>query len=161
MQAALTGHLVLSTLHTNDAASTITRLMNMGLEPFLVVASLNTIVAQRLLRTLCSRCRVEQNIPKEKLMQLGFTPETAAQIRCLGGKGCQACNNTGYKGRVAIYEVLDFSNNLKEMVLKGESALELKKQAIVEGMKTLRMAALTKVAEGKTSLEEALSLTME
>ena len=161
VQAALTGHLVLSTLHTNDAASTITRLMNMGLEPFLVVASLNTIVAQRLLRTLCSRCRVEQNIPKEKLMQLGFTPETAAQIRCLGGKGCQACNNTGYKGRVAIYEVLDFSNNLKEMVLKGESALELKKQAIVEGMKTLRMAALTKVAEGKTSLEEALSLTME
>jgi len=161
VQAALTGHLVLSTLHTNDAASTITRLMNMGLEPFLVVASLNTIVAQRLIRTICLKCKVEAQVPKEKLVEVGFSPEVAAQMKCLEGKGCSACNMTGYKGRVAIYEVLDFSPALKEMVLKGESSADIKKQAIKEGMKTLRMSALTKVAEGKTTLQEALSLTME
>ncbi len=161
VQAALTGHLVLSTLHTNDAPSTITRLMNMGLEPFLVVASVNTIVGQRLLRKICTFCKIEQPIPKEKLIGLGISREEAEKMKCLKGDGCQKCNKTGYKGRVAIYEVLDFSQTLKEMVLRGESVIELRKQAIVEGMKTLRMAALSKVAEGLTSLEEALSITME
>ena len=161
VQAALTGHLVLSTLHTNDAPSTITRLMNMGLEPFLVVASLNTIVAQRLLRTICEGCKAEQAIPKEKLIEIGFSAQDAPLVKCYKGKGCGKCNNSGYKGRVAIYEVLDFSQTLKEMVLKGESIIDIKKQAIREGMKTLRMSALTKMAEGRTTLEEALTSTME
>lgn len=161
VQAALTGHLVLSTLHTNDAPSTITRLLNMGLEPFMVVASLNTIVAQRLLRTICAKCKIESPVPPEKLIELGFSKEQAAQIKTCAGKGCPACNNSGYKGRVAIYEVLDFSQTLKEMVLRGESVIDLKKQAVKEGMKTLRMAALTKMAEGRTTVEEAVSLTME
>jgi type IV pilus assembly protein PilB len=161
IQAALTGHLVLSTLHTNDAASTITRLTNMGVEPFLVVAALNTVVAQRLLRTVCPTCKTDAAIPKEKLIEVGFSPADAEKIRTLKGKGCETCNRTGYKGRVAIYEVLDFSPTLKEMLLRGENMIEIKKQAIREGMKPLRAAALTKVAEGRTTLEEALSLTME
>jgi type IV pilus assembly protein PilB len=161
VQAALTGHLVLSTLHTNDAPSTITRLMNMGLEPFLVVASVNTIVAQRLLRTICPKCKTESPVPKEKLQSLGFAPEAAAQMKTYQGKGCANCNNSGYKGRVAIYEVLDFSQDLKEMVLKGDSIIDIKKQAVRNGLKTLRMSALTKMAEGRTTLEEALSNTME
>jgi type IV pilus assembly protein PilB len=161
VQAALTGHLVLSTLHTNDAPSTITRLMNMGLEPFLVVASLNTIVAQRLLRTICAKCKVEVNIPRNRLLECGFDQKVVDQIKCYEGKGCTVCNQSGYKGRVAIYEVLDFSQTLKEMVLKGESIIEIRKQAIVEGMKSLRQSALTKVGEGKTTLQEALTSTME
>ncbi|MBL7715698.1 MAG: type IV-A pilus assembly ATPase PilB [Bdellovibrionales bacterium] len=161
VQAALTGHLVLSTLHTNDAPSTITRLMNMGLEPFLVVASVNTIVAQRLLRTVCAKCKVETQIPKERLLEVGFTPEQIPQIKAMKGAGCEVCAKSGYKGRVAIYEVLDFSQDLKEMVLRGESIIDIKKQAIKNGMKSLRMAALTKFAEGRTTIDEALSLTME
>ncbi|OFZ18414.1 MAG: type IV-A pilus assembly ATPase PilB [Bdellovibrionales bacterium GWB1_55_8] len=161
VQAALTGHLVLSTLHTNDATSTITRLMNMGLEPFLIVSSCNTIVAQRLLRTICKGCRIEQPVPVDKLISFGISPEEAARMKCYKGQGCSKCNNSGTKGRVAIYEVLDFSQTLKEMVLAGATVIELKKQAIKEGMKTLRMAGLTKVAEGRVSLEEAVSMTME
>ncbi len=161
VQAALTGHLVLSTLHTNDAPGTITRLMNMGLEPFLVTSSVNTILAQRLLRTICSQCKIESPVPKEKFISLGFSEEDAVKMKVFKGKGCKNCNNTGYKGRVAIYEVLNFSQNLKEMVLKGETNNEIKKQAIKEGMRTLRMTGLAKVIEGLTTLEEALSMTME
>jgi type IV pilus assembly protein PilB len=161
IQAALTGHLVLSTLHTNDAPSTITRLVNMGVEPFLVVASLNTIVAQRLLRTLCSKCKVEFPVPEKKVIELGFSAEQAKTIKFFAAKGCPICNMTGYKGRVAIYEVMDFSPTIKEMVLKGETVMELKRQAMREGMRTLRISALSKAAEGKTTLEEAISLTME
>ncbi len=162
IQAALTGHLVLSTIHTNDAPSTITRLMNMGIEPFLVVASLNTIVAQRLIRKVCARCKVEQPMPRERLAKVGFSDaELAQSFKVFHGKGCQACNNTGYKGRIAIYEILDVSPTIREMVLSGQSVMELRKQAIREGMKSLRMAALSKVVEGATSLEEALSITME
>ncbi len=161
VQAALTGHLVLSTLHTNDAPGTITRLMNMGLEPFLVVASVNVIVAQRLLRTICGVCKEEQPVAVEKLLELGFSSAEVQTLKCFRGKGCNKCNSSGYKGRVAIYEVMDFSQSLKEMVLRGESIIEIKKQAVKEGMKSLRMSALSKVAEGRTTLEEALSLTME
>jgi type IV pilus assembly protein PilB len=161
VQAALTGHMVLSTLHTNDAPSTITRLINMGLEPFLVVASVNTIVAQRLLRTICSKCKVEVPVLREKLQQLGMKEEDVAKAKSFKGEGCEHCGKTGYRGRIAIYEVLDFSQNLKEMVLRGESVIEIRKAAMREGMKTLRQAALTKVAEGYTTLEEALSSTME
>ncbi len=159
VQAALTGHLVLSTLHTNDATSTITRLMNMGLEPFLIVSSTNTIVAQRLLRTLCSHCKAEHSIPAEKLVHLGIPEGSNAKL--YKGVGCSHCNQSGYKGRIAIYEVLDFSTTLKELVLSGATVMELKKQAIKDGMKTLRMSAMTKVLEGRTSLEEAISMTME
>ena len=161
IQAALTGHLVLSTLHTNDAVSTITRLMNMGVEPFLVSSALNTIVAQRLLRTICSKCKEERVLPPEKLVELGVPQVEAAQMKNFKGKGCSQCNQTGYKGRVAIYEVFDVSPAIKAMVLSGASVLELKKHAISEGMRTLRQSALSKVSEGRTTLEEALSLTME
>jgi type IV pilus assembly protein PilB len=159
IQAALTGHLVLSTLHTNDAASTITRLVNMGVEPFLVVASLNTIVAQRLLRTICAKCKVEFPVPEKKLIEIGFSPEMSKSMKIYRGQGCVTCGNTGYKGRVAIYEVMDFSPSIKEMVLRGETVMEIKKQAMKEGMRTLRISALSKAAEGKTTLEEAISLT--
>lgn len=161
IQAALTGHLVLSTLHTNDSVSSITRLMNMGIEPFLVVASLNLVVAQRLLRTVCKDCTIDGAMTKEKLITLGIPPGEAATAKIIKGKGCQKCAGSGYRGRVAIYEVLDFSQTLKEMVLKGENIIEIKKRAIIEGMKTLRAAALTKAVEGRTSMEEALSMTLE
>lgn len=153
IQAALTGHLVLSTLHTNDAPSTIVRLMNMGLEPFLVTASVNTIIAQRLLRTICPKCKEPMQLTGDQVKEaIGLT-------QAMRGRGCVHCNKTGYKGRIAIYEVMDFSQSLKEKVLQGCTAIELKKAAIKEGMKTLRLAALQKVLEGVTTLEEALSMT--
>lgn len=166
IQAALTGHLVLSTLHTNDAPATVTRLMNMGVEPFLVVASVNTIVAQRLLRTICAKCKVEDNAlspekMKEIMLSVGIPANEIGDVRLKKGAGCPACAKTGYKGRVAIYEVLEFTTSLKEMVLKGESVIELRKQSMKEGMRTLRMSAMQKAIEGRTTLEEVLSLTME
>lgn len=159
IQAALTGHLVLSTLHTNDAPSTIVRLMNMGVEPFLVTAAVNTIVAQRLLRKICPKCKEPANLPTEALTELGIPAEVASQVKAFKGKGCQVCGQTGYKGRVAIYEVMDFSLALKDMVLASATANELKRAAVKEGMRTLRVAALQKVAEGVTTLEEAVSMT--
>lgn len=161
IQASLTGHLVLSTLHTNDAPSTITRLMNMGIESFLVVASVNTIVAQRLLRKVCEKCKIDDPISKAELLKQGYSESEIPQLKFKKGKGCSTCNHTGYKGRVAIYEILDFSPSLKEMVLRGENIMDIKRQAINEGMKTLRMSGLTKAGQGVTTLEEALSLTME
>lgn len=157
VEAALTGHLVLSTLHTNDAPATITRLLNMGIEPFLVVAALNVIVAQRLCRKICINCREEKKIPTEELIACGFAPASAEKIKVYHGKGCELCNNTGYKGRVAIYEVLSVTPKVRELILRNGSADEIKKQAIRDGMKTLRMCALTKVAQGLTTLEEAVS----
>jgi type IV pilus assembly protein PilB len=159
IQAALTGHLVLSTLHTNDAPSAVVRLMNMGIEAFLVTSSVNTIVAQRLLRRICSKCREPASIPIHRLTELGIPEQIASQIKTMKGRGCQECNKTGYKGRIAVYEVMDFSQKLKEMVLANCTAIELKRAAIKEGMRTLRVAALQKVAEGITTLEEAVSLT--
>jgi type IV pilus assembly protein PilB len=161
IQAALTGHLVLSTLHTNDAPSTITRLMNMGVEPFLVTSSLNTIVAQRLLRKICVKCKAEFAVPKEKLLEIGVPPEKVAGIQMHQGKGCGACGGTGYKGRVAVYEVFDFTQDLKEMVLRGQTVIEIRKAAMAAGMRTLRQSAIQKAIEGQTSLQEAISLTME
>ncbi len=158
VEAALTGHMVLSTLHTNDAPSTITRLVNMGIEPFLVAASLNIVVAQRLCRKICANCKiVDEGATKEALVACGVSPRSAEKIVVYKGKGCKTCNHTGYKGRVAIYEVLEMSPALKEIVLRNGSSDEIKKQAIIEGMKTLRMCALTKVALGQTTLEEAIS----
>jgi type IV pilus assembly protein PilB len=157
VEAALTGHLVLSTLHTNDAPATITRLLNMGIEPFLVVAALNVIVAQRLCRKICINCREEYKATAEELIACGFAPASAEKIKVYKGKGCDICNGTGYKGRVAIYEVLSVSPKVRELIIKHASSDEIKKQAIRDGMKTLRMCALTKVAQGLTTLEEAVS----
>jgi type IV pilus assembly protein PilB len=156
VEAALTGHLVLSTLHTNDAPSTVTRLLNMGIEPFLVVGSLNCVVAQRLCRRICTECREPVEASVEELVACGIAPSSANKIKVYEGKGCEYCNNSGYKGRVAIYEVLDMTAGVKDLVLKHASSDEIKRQAIKDGMKTLRMCALTKVAQGLTTLEEAV-----
>lgn len=158
VEAALTGHMVLSTLHTNDAPSTITRLVNMGIEPFLVAAALNVVVAQRLCRKICKDCKdVDPGATKEVLVSCGISPASAEKIIAYKGKGCANCNNTGYKGRVAIYEVLEMTPSVKEILLRSGSTDEIKRQAIKEGMKTLRMCALTKVAQGLTTLDEAVS----
>ncbi|MEW6058069.1 MAG: type IV-A pilus assembly ATPase PilB [Bdellovibrionota bacterium] len=159
IQAALTGHLVLSTLHTNDAPGTVIRLMNMGVQAFLVASSVNTIVAQRLLRKVCEKCKEPSNVPMHRLTELGISQDIAVQLKLFRGKGCAACNKTGYKGRVAVYEVMDFTTPLKEMVLANCTAIELKRAAVKEGMRTLRMSALQKVADGVTTLEEALAMT--
>jgi type IV pilus assembly protein PilB len=157
VEAALTGHLVLSTLHTNDAPATITRLLNMGIEPFLVIAALNVCVAQRLCRKICTGCREQIKIPISELIAAGFTQQTAEKVKVFKGKGCDKCNNTGYKGRVAIYEVLTATPGVRQAILNNASSDDLKLIAIKEGMKTLRMSALTKVAQGMTTLEEAMA----
>ena len=157
VEAALTGHLVLSTLHTNDAPATITRLLNMGIEPFLVVAALNVIVAQRLCRKICINCREEKKATTDELIACGFAPASAEKIKVYKGKGCEVCNQTGYKGRIAIFEVLQVTPKVRELILRNASSDDIKKQAIRDGMKTLRMCALTKVAQGLTTLEEAVS----
>ncbi len=161
IQAALTGHLVLSTLHTNDAPSSITRLMNMGVEPFLVTSSVNTIIAQRLLRRVCSKCKAPSTLTKDEIAKIGFSPEDLQKLTLMKGRGCSICSNSGYKGRVAIYEVFDFTSELKEMVLRGESIIDIRKRAVLGGMKSLRQSGLTRAAEGATTVEEALSSTVE
>ncbi|HHN74753.1 MAG TPA: type IV-A pilus assembly ATPase PilB [Acidobacteria bacterium] len=160
VKAALTGHLVLSTLHTNDAPSTINRLMNMGIEPFLVATSVNLICAQRLVRRVCKDCRQEQQVPEQALIDIGFTPEEAAECTPLKGRGCPTCNNTGYKGRVGLFEVLEVSEEIREMILTGCSALELKRQAVEEGMITLRRSGLAKIAAGMTTIDEVVRETV-
>ncbi len=160
VKAALTGHLVLSTLHTNDAPSTINRLMNMGIEPFLVATSVNCICAQRLVRRICSGCIEEVETPPQTLMQVGFAPDEVKTLRIKRGRGCERCNNTGYKGRVGLFEVLLFSDEIRDMILSGASSIELKRKAIEEGMISLRMSGLQKIREGATSLEEVLRETI-
>jgi len=161
IKAALTGHLVLSTLHTNDAPSTINRLLNMGIEPFLVASSVNLIVAQRLARKVCQNCKTEdhETLP-DTLIQMGMAPEVASSMVCFRGTGCPICGNTGYKGRVALYEVMTVDEVIKEMILMGASSAEIKKEAINRGMKTLRQSGLTKLEEGVTSASEVLRTTM-
>ncbi len=159
VKAALTGHLVLSTLHTNDAPSTISRLLNMGIEPFLVSASVILIVAQRLVRKVCADCKVEEKVPVPALVQLGFSEEEAGSITIYRGKGCPVCNGSGYKGRIALYEVMPLKEELKEMILEGASADDLKKTAVRLGMKTLRMSGLIKIKQGVTTVEEVLKVT--
>jgi len=160
IKAALTGHLVLSTLHTNDAPSTISRLMNMGIEPFLVATSVHLICAQRLTRRNCQDCKVEEKTRLQVLVDAGFTPEEAKSLKVYRGEGCQKCNNRGYKGRVGLYEVLEVTDELRELILVGASALELRKKAIEQGMITLRRSGLMKVAEGVTTLEEVIRETV-
>ena len=160
IKAALTGHLVLSTLHTNDAPSTINRLLNMGIEPFLIASSTNLVLAQRLARKICSECKEVLKMPPQALIDIGFSPEEVKSMVCYKGKGCAVCNGSGYKGRIALYEVMVMNETLKELVLNGVSAAELKRAAINEGMKTLRMSGLQKVQEGTSTIEEILRVTM-
>src|SRR4030066_992756 len=159
VKEALTGPLVLSTLHTNDAPSTITRLLNMGIEPFLVASSLLLIIAQRLVRRICKECREEEKVAPAILVDMGINPQDVESIITYKGKGCPACNNTGYKGRVALYEVMTVNDEIKELVLQGASAAEIKRKAVADGMKTLRMSGLTKPKEGVTTTEEILRTT--
>jgi type IV pilus assembly protein PilB len=161
VKAALTGHLVLSTLHTNDAPSTVNRLMNMGIEPFLVASSLNLICAQRLVRRICKNCTEPDPTPAAALMQAGFNAEDAKTVVPNKGKGCEKCNNTGYKGRVGLYEVMEVTEELRELILVGASALELRRKAVDDGMITLRNSGLRKVKEGVTTIEEIVRETVK
>jgi len=160
VKAALTGHLVLSTLHTNDAPSTISRLMNMGIEPFLVATSVNLICAQRLVRRICKNCSEPLDVPEQAMLDAGYTPEECKTIKPSIGKGCSTCNKTGYKGRVGLYEVMAINDELRELILVGASAMELKKKALDQGMFTLRRSGLLKIATGQTTLEEVLRETV-
>ncbi len=161
VKAALTGHLVLSTLHTNDAPSTINRLMNMGIEPFLVASSVHLICAQRLVRRVCSNCKEAAPLPPDALIQAGFTPEDANIVTPMRGAGCDRCNNTGYKGRVGLYEVMEIGEELRELILVGASGLELRRKAVDEGMITLRHSGLRKVKEGVTTIDEVVRETVK
>ena len=161
VKAALTGHLVLSTLHTNDAPSTINRLMNMGIEPFLVASSVHLICAQRLVRRVCANCKEPAPLPPAALIQAGFTPDLANEVTPMKGKGCDKCNMTGYKGRVGLYEVMEVAEELRELILVGASGLELRRKAIDEGMITLRQSGLRKVQAGMTTVEEVVRETVK
>ncbi|MBT6432563.1 MAG: type IV-A pilus assembly ATPase PilB [Deltaproteobacteria bacterium] len=154
IKAALTGHLVLSTLHTNDAPSTVSRLLNMGVEPFLITASLNAVVAQRLCRKICSDCKVEVTVNPQTLVDLQMSPAQIEGAKIQRGEGCHTCSETGYKGRVAVYEVMTMHDELKEMLLNGASTAELKSEAVRMGMRTLRQSAVRKMLEGMTTADE-------
>ena len=161
VKAALTGHLVLSTLHTNDAPSTINRLMNMGIEPFLVASSVHLIAAQRLVRRICSHCAEPHPHAPAALIQAGFTVDDANTVTPMKGAGCERCNQTGYKGRVGLYEVMEISEELRELILVGASGLELRRKAVDEGMITLRQSGLRKVKDGVTTMEEVVRETVK
>ncbi len=160
IKAALTGHLVLSTLHTNGAPETISRLMNMGIEPFLVATAVHLICAQRLIRRICSECKEEVPMPPQALVEAGFTPEESRRVKIYKGRGCGTCNGSGYKGRAGLYEVMVVDDEMRELILVGASAVELKKKAIERGMITLRRSGLIKVMEGMTTLEEVARETL-
>jgi type IV pilus assembly protein PilB len=160
IKAALTGHLVLSTLHTNGAPETISRLMNMGIEPFLVATAVHLICAQRLIRRICSDCKEEVPMPPQALVEAGFTPDESRKVKIYKGKGCSTCNGSGYKGRAGLYEVMVVDDEMRELILVGASAVELKKKAIERGMITLRRSGLRKVMDGVTTLEEVARETL-
>jgi type IV pilus assembly protein PilB len=159
VKAALTGHLVLSTLHTNDAPSTVTRLLNMGVEPFLVTASVNLVLAQRLARKICQECKVQVPTDEQVLLDVGFPENEIPNVVAFRGTGCKVCNDTGYKGRVALYEVMPFKERLREIVLQGGSTAEVKDEMIRDGVATLRMAGLNKVVQGVTTIDEIVRVT--
>jgi type IV pilus assembly protein PilB len=161
VQAALTGHLVLSTVHTNDAPGTITRLIDMGIEPFLISSAIILILAQRLIRKVCTDCREPIKVHPQLLIDLGIPPDEVKSFPTYKGKGCSICNNTGYKGRLGLYEVMPMKEELKELILSRASTSEIKKEAIRLGMKTLRQSGIVKIKEGLTSIEEVLRTTIE
>jgi type IV pilus assembly protein PilB len=162
VKAALTGHLVLSTLHTNDAPSTVSRMVNMGIEPFLVGTAVNLIQAQRLVRRICAKCKFDdtKDVPTKTLSDIGFTPEQIGTFQVMKGKGCQTCNGTGYKGRVGLYEVMEITEGIRDLIMVGATAVEIKRKALEEGMLTLRMSGLEKIKGGVTTVEEVLRETV-
>ncbi len=159
IKASLTGHLVLSTLHTNDAPSSINRLLNMGVEPFLVASSINIIVAQRLARRICDNCKEKYSVNPEVLINIGLSPAEAKHTEVYFGKGCTKCSGTGYKGRIALYECMPMTEELKDFVLNGASAAEIKREAARQGMSTLRISGLKQLQAGVTTIEEVLRVT--
>ncbi len=154
VKAALTGHLVLSTVHTNDAPSSVTRLINMGIEPFLVSSSVNLICAQRLVRRICANCAEPSTVPRDTLVHLGFEEAELDALTLMSGRGCARCNDTGYRGRVGLFEVMVVSDVIRELILKGVSSQELRQQAVEEGMLGLRDSGLRKIAAGQTTVQE-------
>jgi type IV pilus assembly protein PilB len=160
IKAAMTGHLVLSTLHTNDAPSSINRLMNMGIEPFLVATSIHLIVAQRLVRRICSFCKEPAEVPPAALVNVGFSEAESKTLKLFRGRGCERCSTTGYKGRVGLYEVMEVDDELRELILSGASAFELRQKAIQSGMTTLRGSGLHKIRDGMTTIEEVARETV-
>ncbi|MBP1725470.1 MAG: type secretion system protein [Deltaproteobacteria bacterium] len=161
IKAALTGHMVLSTLHTNDAPSTVSRLLNMGVEPFLVASAVNLMLAQRLARRVCNDCKQEIKVPKETLLDLGVSEEEVGSFASYKGAGCSTCNQTGYKGRIALYEVMPLYDEIKELVLVGASTAELKREAMRLGAITLRQAGINKLKQGITTVEEVVRCSVK
>jgi type IV pilus assembly protein PilB len=161
IKAALTGHMVLSTLHTNDAPSTVNRMLNMGVEPFLVSSAVNLILAQRLARRVCLECKEQVEIPKETLLDLGVPEEDVGSFKCYHGVGCPTCSQTGYKGRIALYEVMPIYEEIKELVLVGASSTEIKREAMRLGMRTLRQSGINKLKEGITTVEEVVRCSVK
>jgi type IV pilus assembly protein PilB len=161
VKAALTGHMVLSTLHTNDAPSTVNRLLNMGVEPFLVASSVNCILAQRLARKVCEECKQPNpEVTAQALIDAGLAEEEAKRVQPVKGSGCRTCSDTGYKGRIAVYEIMELTDELKDFVLNGASAAELKREAVRQGMTTLRRSALEMLLQGTTTLSEVLRVSV-
>ncbi len=160
VKASLTGHLVLSTLHTNDAPSAVTRLVNMGIEPLLVTSSVILIAGQRLVRRICQDCKEEVDIPRKALLNIGFPPEEAECVKAYTGRGCDKCGHTGYKGRIGLYEVMPLTDTLRQLILEGCTLVDLKKAAIEEGMITLRQSGLIKIKAGITTMEEVIRETV-
>jgi type IV pilus assembly protein PilB len=156
----MTGHLVLSTLHTNDAPSSINRLMNMGIEPFLVATSVHLIAAQRLVRRVCSFCKEPVEMPSAALLNAGFSDREAKTLKLFKGRGCERCSNTGYKGRVGLYEVMEIGDEMRELILSGASSIELRNKALEHGMISLRMSGLQKIRDGMTSIDEVMRETV-
>ncbi|MBV8516636.1 MAG: Flp pilus assembly complex ATPase component TadA, partial [Acidobacteria bacterium] len=160
IEAALTGHFVLSTLHTNDAPSTINRLMNMGIEPFLVATATQLIAAQRLTRRICSLCKEPVDMTPQALLNLGYKKEEVGTFTVYKGRGCEKCNNTGYKGRVALIEVMQIDDDIRDLILSGGTAIDIKRRAMENGMITLRRSGLFKIKEGVTTVEEVVRETV-
>ena len=161
IKASLTGHLVLSTLHTNDAPGTISRLLNMGIEPFLVATSVQLICAQRLVRRICKNCKQEVELPPHAVLaELGFEPQEIDTLRVFRGAGCKICNGTGYKGRVGLYEVMEITSEIKEAIIRNATSVELRRVAVENGMITLRRSGLQKVRDEMTTIEEVVRETV-
>jgi type IV pilus assembly protein PilB len=160
VKAALTGHLVLSTLHTNDAPSSVSRLVNMGIEPFLVANSINLLAAQRLVRRVCESCKEPHAIPEARLLEAGLPPEELPRMKATKGRGCERCGGTGYRGRIGVFEIMEISEALRDLIIKSAPTADLRRLAIEEGMSTLRLSGLAKVRDGITTLDEVVRETM-
>jgi type IV pilus assembly protein PilB len=160
VKAALTGHLVLSTLHTNDAPTTVNRLVNMGIEPFLVANSVNLVCAQRLVRRICDACREPFPAGRDAAVAAGLHPDVAASVRFMHGRGCERCGHTGYRGRVGLFEVMEMTDATRQLVVDGASAMDLRRQALADGMVTLRQNGMQKVCEGATTVDEVVRETV-